>query len=187
MRDKATENDIRSITTSKTQRKQEVHALQVLGEALVALPLDRLRQMNIPESLREALLAAQRISSHGARRRQLQYVGKLMRSVDPGPIRLQLASLQGESAAAVARMHRLEDLRTRLMHDEAVLGTIVEAFPSADLQHLRALRRSALRELQQQKPPRSYRALFQALKALELGEVSPSNVLVLPGDEASEM
>lgn len=152
---------------SKTKRKQQVHELQALGEELVELSSDRLKKIDIPDNLREALLEAQRITAHGAKRRQLQYVGKLMRDVDPEPIRATLAALRGDSAAEVARMHRIERLRTQLMSDEKTLSEIAETYPGADLQHLRALRRSAAKEQEQQKPPRSYRAIFQVLKDLE--------------------
>lgn len=155
---------------SKTRRKQQMEALQSLGEELAGLPVDSLKRIDIPEHLRDALREAQRIASHGAKRRQLQYVGKLMRDIDPEPIRAALANLRGESAVEVARMHRIERLRIRLMEDEKTLADIAEAFPGADLQHLRALRRSALKEQEGQKPPRSYRAIFQELKALDAGK-----------------
>lgn len=159
---------------SKTRKKQQMEALQDLGEELAGLPADSLKRIDIPEHLRDALQEAQRMSSHGAKRRQLQYVGKLMRDLDPEPIRAALANLRGESATEVARMHRIERLRTRLMADEQTLAEIVAAFPGADLQHLRALRRSALKEQEGQKPPRSYRAIFQELKALDAGKDAAS-------------
>ena len=157
---------------SKTRRKQQMQELQDLGEELAALSADRLKKIDIPEHLRDALKEAQRMNSHGARRRQLQYIGKLMRDVEAEPIRAALAAVRGESAAEVARMHRLERLRSRLLEDEQTLSEIAEAFPGADLQHLRALRRSALKEQEAQKPPRSYRALFQALKELDTGSAT---------------
>ena len=152
---------------SKTKKKQQMQELQDLGEELAELSGDWLKKIDIPEHLRDALQQAQRMNSHGAKRRQLQYVGKVMRDIDPEPIRAALATIRGESAAEVARMHRLERLRTRLMEDEKTLTDIANAFPGVDLQHLRALRRSALKEQEGQKPPRSYRAIFQTLKALE--------------------
>lgn len=155
---------------SKTRKKQQMEALQELGEELAELPADGLKRVDIPEHLRDALQEARRMTSHGAKRRQLQYIGKLMRDIDPEPIRAALANLRGESAVEVARMHRLERLRTRLMEDEKTLSGIADAFPGADLQHLRALRRSALKEHEAGKPPRSYRALFQCLKELETGK-----------------
>lgn len=141
--------------------------LQDLGEELAELSGERLKKLDLPEQLRDALKEAQRISSHGARRRQLQYIGKLMRDIDAAPIREALAALKGESATEVARMHRIERLRIRLLEDEKTLAEIAENFPGADLQHLRTLRRSALKEQEAQKPPRSYRAIFQMLKELD--------------------
>ncbi len=157
---------------SKTKKKQQMQELQDLGEELAELSSDWLKKIDIPESLRDALFEAQRMNSHGAIRRQLQYVGKLMRDLDAEPIRAALATIRGESAAEVARMHRLERLRTRLMEDEKTLTDIANTFPGADLQHLRALRRRARKEQEGQKPPRSYRAIFQALKELEAGTLA---------------
>ena len=79
---------------SKTQRKKEVHALQDLGVELVELSDERLAAIELPESLRDAVEAARRITAREARRRQLQYIGKLMRRVDAGPIRAALAALR---------------------------------------------------------------------------------------------
>ena len=133
--------------------------LQDLGEELAELSGERLKKLDLPEQLRDALKEAQR--------RQLQYIGKLMRDIDAAPIREALAALKGESATEVARMHRIERLRIRLLEDEKTLAEIAENFPGADLQHLRTLRRSALKEQEAQKPPRSYRAIFQMLKELD--------------------
>lgn len=154
---------------SKTRKKQQMQDLQTLGEELAELSSDGLKRIDIPEHLRDALIETQRMNSHGARRRQLQYIGKLMRDIDAEPIRVALANIRGESAVEVARMHRLERLRAKLMEDETTLSAIAETFPGADLQHLRALRRSALKEQEGQKPPRSFRAIFQTLKDLESG------------------
>lgn len=157
---------------SKTKRKQQMDELQALGEELVAQPADRLRKLDLPEDLREALAAAQRMGRRDeARRRQMQYIGRLMREVEAEPIRAALASARGESAEAVAALHRIERLRQEILDNEAELGNIASRHPGADLQHLRALRRAALKEQEQGKPPRSFRALFQALKELEAGEV----------------
>ena len=155
---------------SKSQRKRDMHALQGLGEALVELSAERLARIDMPDALRSALLETQRITSHGARRRQLQYVGRLMREVDVEPIREALAALNGASAAETARQHRLERLRERLLDDEATLTEIGNAFPGADLQRLRQLRRSALKEREQNKPPKSFRELFRVLRDLEEGK-----------------
>ncbi len=142
--------------------------LQSLGEELVELPADRVKRINIPEDLRDAVSEAQRMPRHDeARRRQMQYIGKLMRGIEPEPIRAALAEVRGESAGETAKLHRLEKLRSDLLADEKVLHEIATLYPSVDLQHLRSLRRSALKEQEQSKPPRSYRAIFQLFKTLE--------------------
>jgi ribosome-associated protein len=153
---------------SKTQRKQAMDDLQTLGEELAALSSDRIKKIDIPEILRDAVREAQRMTRHDeAKRRQMQYIGKIMRSVDPEPIRAALALVRGESASETAKLHRLERLRTEFLADEKVLHEIATLYPAVDLQHLRSLRRSALKEQEQNKPPRSYRAIFQFLKELE--------------------
>lgn len=156
---------------SKTQRKQQMEALQTLGEELVALPADRVRKIDIPDELRDAVRDAQRMTRpDDARRRQMQYIGKLMRSVDIEPVRAALEQVRSTSAQETARLHRLEKLRSDLLADEKVLGEIAARHPSADLQQLRSLRRAALKEQERMSPPRSYRAIFQMLKEIEEGE-----------------
>ena len=156
---------------SKTRRKQQMEGLQSLGEELVALPTERLKKIDIPDDLRDALREVQRMTKHDeARRRQMQYIGKLMRSVDAEPIAAALAQVRGESASETAKLHRLERLRNELLEDEKTLHEIATLYPSIDLQHLRSLRRSAIKEQLENKPPRSYRAIFQLLKAMEEGD-----------------
>jgi ribosome-associated protein len=152
---------------SKSQRKRDMDALQDLGVQLIALSSDRLGKMDLPGPLLVAVRDAQRFTKHEARRRQLQYIGRLMRSIDPGPIQAALDEINGVSAAANARQHRLEQLRVSLLADESVLGNIALAYPAADLQQLRQLRRTALKEQQLGKPPRAYRELFRMLRELE--------------------
>ena len=160
--------DDENIPLSKTRRKQAMEELQSLGEELVALASDQVKRIDIPEELRAAVSEAQRMTRHDeAKRRQMQYIGKLMRNVDVEPIREALALVRGESAGETAKLHRLERLRTELLADEKVLHEIASLYPGVDLQHLRSLRRAALKEQAENKPPRSYRALFQRLKELE--------------------
>ncbi len=151
---------------SKSQLKRDMTALQELGEELVGLSRERLAKIDLPERLRDAVLDAQRITKHEARRRQMQFIGKIMRDVEVDPIREALDATKGISAAANARQHNLEKLRTRLMEDETAFGELARDFPTADIQHLRQLRRNALREAQQGKPPRAYRELFRDLRNL---------------------
>ena len=152
---------------SKTKQKEAMHELRDLGAELVELSVGQLKRINLPESLFDAVRACQKITAHGARRRQIQYLGKLMRGVDDEPIRAGLAMLRGESSAETARLHRLERFRVRLLEDEAVLAEIAALWPSVDLQHLRTLRRNALKEKENNKPPKNFRAIFQILQELD--------------------
>jgi ribosome-associated protein len=154
------------IQPSKTQRKKQMTELQELGAELVELSGEQLAQISLPESLHDAVTAARQTVKFGARRRQLQYIGKLMRTVDPEPIRAQLDVWKNTSREHIAWLHLVERWRDRLLADEAALHEFVGAYPRADTQHLRTLLRNTLRERELNKPPKSYRALFQALRAL---------------------
>jgi ribosome-associated protein len=152
---------------SKTRKKREMHELQALGAALAALAEAQLRSMGLDENLLAALLEAKRIKSHEAKRRQMQYIGRLMRELDPAPIRSRLAELEGNSAQATARHRRLEAWRERLIGDDAALTAFAAEHPGADLQVLRTLIRNARKEASLGKPPHAYRELFRVLKQIE--------------------
>jgi ribosome-associated protein len=152
---------------SKTRRKREMHELQALGVALARLSDSQLEIIEIPEKLLAAVLEAKRIKSHEAKRRQMQYIGRLMRELDPAPIRARLAELEGSSAQATARHRRLEAWRSRLLGDDEALTAFAAEHPGADLQALRSLIRNARKEASLGKPPRAYRELFRVLKEIE--------------------
>ena len=152
---------------SKTKQKQAMHELRDLGAELVELPLSQLKRLNLPEELYAAVRECQKITAHGAKRRQLMYLGKLMRSAEEEPIRAGLAILRGEDNAENARLQRLERMRTRLLADESMLTDIGNTWPGADLTHLRQLRRNALKEQEANKPPKNFRAIYQVLKQLD--------------------
>ena len=149
---------------SRTKKKQHVEELQKLGVALVDLPLAQLDALALPDALLKAVLEAQRITSHGALRRQMQYIGKIMRKVDPEPVRAALATIAGQSTAARASQMRLESWRTRLIGDDAALTAFAGEHPGADLQTLRTLIRNARKEIAEHKPPRAQRELFRVLR-----------------------
>ncbi|MGB5081344.1 MAG: ribosome biogenesis factor YjgA [Burkholderiales bacterium] len=151
---------------SKTRRKLAMHGLQALGERLVRLNSGQLEAIALPESLREAIEAARRITRHEARRRQLQYIGRLMRSIDPEPIREKLKTWDGISEEGTARLHRIERWRDRLIEGDGALGELAGAHPGIDTQRLRALARNAREERAASRPPRAYRELFQVLREL---------------------
>lgn len=169
---------------SKSQKKRDMHALQDMGETLASLSAERLSKVPLPERLRDAVEECRRITKHEARRRQLQYIGKLMRDVDPEPIRAALDIILGLSKAEVARQHRLERLRERLLEDEGVLGEIATAYPGADLQHLRNLRRNAIKDREAAKPPRAFREIFQILRELDTGGAGEADAeYAVPDDD----
>jgi ribosome-associated protein len=149
---------------SRTKKKQQVEELQKLGVALVDLPAVQLDALELPALLLAAVREAQRITSHEARRRQLQYIGKLMRKVDPEPVRAALAMVAGQSALARAQQRRLEGWRERLIGDDAALTAFAAEHPGADLQELRTLIRNARKEIAESKPPRAQRELFRVLR-----------------------
>jgi ribosome-associated protein len=151
---------------SKTKRKREMHELQALGVELVELPQSQLGEMSLAPHLLQAVLEAKRIKSHEARRRQLQYIGRLMRGLDAEPIRARLAAIAGHSAQAAAHHRRREAWREKLLADDAALTEFVAQHPAADLQQLRTLIRNARKEQKEAKPPRAYRELFRLIKEI---------------------
>lgn len=149
---------------SRTKKKQHVEELQKLGAALIELPPVQLDALELPAQLLAAVRDAQRITSHGARRRQVQFIGKVMRKIDPEPVRAALAAIAGSSATARARQKRLEQWRERLIGDDAALTEFAGGHAGADLQALRTLIRNSRKEIAEQKPPRAQRELFRVLR-----------------------
>ncbi|WP_018150051.1 ribosome biogenesis factor YjgA [Leeia oryzae] len=152
---------------SKSQKKREMHALQTMGDALVALGKDQLKKLQLPERLFDAIMEAKRLTAHGAIRRQSQYIGKLMRHVDAAPIQAYLDQLTQSSSAQTAWLHRIERWRDKLVSDSNAITLFADEFPEADIQQVRQLVRNALKERELNKPPKAYRELFQLLKALQ--------------------
>ncbi|NUU00718.1 ribosome biogenesis factor YjgA [Herbaspirillum robiniae] len=156
---------------SKSQLKREMEALQKLGEALVAEPRDRVKRVPMPEDVREAILECQQIKDHEGRRRQMQYVGKKMRTLEPdeiAAIQTTIDSWRGASKAETAAMHALERRREKLLADDKALTELLVAHPDVDVQHMRTLIRNARKEQAESKPPKAYREIFQILKQLQI-------------------
>ncbi|WP_414450128.1 ribosome biogenesis factor YjgA [Burkholderia sp. 22PA0099] len=152
---------------SKSQLKREMHELQALGRDLVELPKDALKRMPMSEKLDQAVRETRRITDHEGRRRQMQYVGKVMRTLDPAEVaalRTALDSQRGVNKAATARLHWIERTRDQLLADDEALTRFIQAHPAADAQEGRTLIRNARKEAQQSKPPRYFRELFQWIK-----------------------
>jgi ribosome-associated protein len=146
---------------SKSELKRQMHGLQTLGEQLVELSSDQISRLDLPEDLREAVDFAHRVRGHEARRRHMQFLGKLMRRVDADAIRASLARINGESRAAVSLLHRAETWRDRLLGDDEALTAFVAEHPEAETQWLRSAIRSARRERELQQPPKHARELYR--------------------------
>ena len=116
---------------SKTRRKQQMHALQALGERLVKLPAQQLARVPMPEDLAQAVHEARRTKSHEGLRRQMQYIGKLMRSVDASAIEQALAVDEERHQGAVHLMHRAERWRDGLLDGSLSLTDFIDEHPAA--------------------------------------------------------
>ena len=164
-------DESRDPPVSKTRKKAEMHALQDLGEALVALDSRRFAELaaevSLDPRLVEAIVEARSISAWGGRKRQLQYVGKLMRKVDPEPIRRRLDEWAQGHALDAARQHDLEQWRDRLVVDPAALDLLAARWPRLDRPRFRALIAKARDERSRGHPPHAFRELFRELKALD--------------------
>jgi ribosome-associated protein len=155
-----------SVPPSKTRRKHESHALQDLGEALIGQDPSRLAELGLPEPLFDAIVQARGIRAHEGRRRQLQYVGKLMRDIDPAPIEAALARWSAGIPADHARFAELERWRDALMADDAALARLVAEHPQVDRDALALLVRDARAERARGGPPHRFRQLFRALRGM---------------------
>lgn len=152
---------------SKSQRKRDAHEILNLAKTIIGLGDKLFKELALPEPVREAAVLARSITAHGGRKRQIQYMGKLMRGIDLDSIRAQLQAID-ERAETSKRLHKqLESWRDRLIDEgDSALADLLVQWPEADRQQLRQLIRNAQRERDRQAPPKSSRALFQYLKSL---------------------
>ena len=161
---------------SRSQQRREALEVRALGEQLVALPPGRLEKLPIPDDLLPHIVDTQRISSHIARKRQLQFLAKQMRREDDETLHAIRDALDAGGEAArqeTALLHRIEAWRERLLQDgdEALAALLVE-HPQADRQQLRQLVRNVHAERKKGKPPHAFRELFRLLRET-VGEQAP--------------
>ncbi|HEY2928988.1 ribosome biogenesis factor YjgA [Piscinibacter sp.] len=152
---------------SKTQLKKASHDLQDLGEAVVALPEDRLAGLPIDESLLDAIREFKRTRSHEGKRRQMQYIGKLMRRTDPEPLREAVAAMQLGRAKDALALHEAERWRSELIASDDALTRWTAKHPDSDLQQLRSLIRAARKDAAatpEQRSGKAYRELFKFIR-----------------------
>ena len=153
---------------SKTQIKRELHALVDLGERLTTLKADVLAKLPLTDALRKALADAPKHTAHIARKRHIQFIGKLMRDQDLDAILVLLDQLDASTRQYNERFHNLERWRGRLITGaDDVLEKFVAEYPEADRQQLRSLIRQAQHELAQNKPPASTRKIFKYIRELD--------------------
>ena len=153
---------------SKTQLKKASHDLQDLGEAVVALPDDRLNGLPIDETLLYAIRQFRKTRSHEGRRRQMQYIGKLMRRTDPEPLREAVAAMDLGHAKDSLALHQAERWRAELVAGDEALTGWTEAHPQSDVQQLRSLVRAARKDAAvepEKRSGRAYRELFKFIRA----------------------
>lgn len=155
---------------SKSQLKRDSNALQDLGAELINLSKAQLARLTLPDSLLNALAEMQKIKANEARRRHVQYIGKLMRGLDEetvAEIQDLLDSLQHRHAQSIAQQHQLENWRQRLLEEgDAALGELLQEYPHADRQKLRQLMRKAQQAQTKDQGPKAFRELFRALREL---------------------
>ena len=155
---------------SKSEMKRQSDALQKMGETLVEAARDRVKRVPMPEDVRDAILECQQITNHEGRRRQMQFVGKKMRTLDENEvaeIQKAIDSWKGASKSETAAMHALERRRDKLLTDDKALTVLLEENPELDVQQLRTLIRNARKEQAENKPPKAYREIFQILKQVD--------------------
>jgi len=156
---------------SKSQMKRDMTALQKLGEELLALPESRWAPLALPEILSDALKAAKKITNFEGRRRQMQYIGKLMRKIDPEPVREAVAAFKLGHAQDSLRLHQSERWREELLASDDALQAFLAAHVDVDIQQLRSLVRAARKDaanVPEKRSGRAYRELFQFIKAAEV-------------------
>ena len=158
------------IWVSKSEIKRDAEALKKLGTELVELSAQVLERVPLDEKLLASIQLAQKVQRE-ARRRQIQYIGKLLRNVDEDPIRQALDKLKNRHNQQVVVFHKLEQLRDRMVDgsDEAI-EEVMNLWPDADRQQLRSLVRNARKEKAGNKPPKSSRQIFQYLRELAENE-----------------
>lgn len=150
---------------SKTEKKRQVEALQRLGVKLIDLPNDKLDSIPLSPQLKQAILDARKIKSNGAKRRQAQLIGKLMRQDDSEEIEQAYQKIQEEGSAKSAAFHECEHWRDRLLaEDNQALSEFIDKFQPEDIQLLRQLIKKARDEQQKAANRGSAKALFRLIR-----------------------
>lgn len=159
-----TDEEEEIIWVSKSEIKRDSEHLKKLGAELIELTPQNLEKIPLDDDLKEAIKQAQGFKLE-ARRRQIQFIGKLLRNRDPEPIQEALDKVQNRHNQQQALLHKLELVRDQLITmGDASLNHLLEEYPQLDRQHLRNLIRGAVKEREADKPAKNYREIYQYLK-----------------------
>jgi len=156
---------------SRSQKKRESTAVQKSGATLTALPKAEIETLGLPDSLVAALLDWKKFPGHEAKRRQMQYIGRIMRDMDLDVIEEILEAHLSPKQAEMQQLHQVKTLRDSLVNAdgserERILTTIATQYPSAPMARLRHLAVTAGVERTGKKPPKAYRELFRLLRGM---------------------
>ncbi|RDS86810.1 ribosome biogenesis factor YjgA [Dyella psychrodurans] len=164
-----TDNPDHDYGPTRTQQRRDALAVLAFATQLSELPPSKLARANLPEDVLREIDSLRRITSHIARKRQLGFLAKVMRKHDDEvfeTVRALMGENREQQRKETAAMHRLEDLRERLMAHDDALQELIDQYPNIDRQHVRSLIRQARLERDGNKPPRAYREIFQLLKTV---------------------
>jgi ribosome-associated protein len=162
---------------SKTQKKKEALSLQGLGERLVKMPPEQLEDIELPEEIYDAIQFAQTIKSHGAYRRQMQYIGALMRKIDTAPVEEALNNIEQGYYKRTLTFKEIENWRDELLAGNAeLIEEILVKCPDVDRKKIAQLVQTALKEKEHNHPPRASRALFRYLRDVRSGQTDSNKV-----------
>lgn len=159
---------------SRTQIKREMISLQQTGERLVGLSEEQIKAIHMPDNLRQEIMSAKKIKAHSARKRQIKFIGSLMRKINVEPINDALYEIDRGRGVQASEFHMVETWRDKLVSDsnispDVIIDEIKDKYPEADRQQLRQLTRNAKKEAKENKPPKSSRALFRYIRKLVEG------------------
>ena len=173
---------------TRTQQRRDALAVLALAGQLMALPPSKLAKLELPEDVEREIANTRRITAHGARKRQMAFLAKVMRRHDNSVfdgVRAALGENRDLQRQETAAMHRLEATRDRLLADpDNAMSDVIAQYPGVDRQHLRSLVRQAKAEKDGNKPPRAYREIYQLLKDLAAGGADDAELE--DGDDALE-
>ncbi|ORU93251.1 MAG: hypothetical protein A6F70_05085 [Cycloclasticus sp. symbiont of Bathymodiolus heckerae] len=158
--------------TNKTQVKRELDTFMALGKSIASLSRDQFEAISLPDTFRQAIVEAKKLSKGGAIKRQFKYIGKLLRDMSEEDVDKLFHGLDRQldkDRAASARLHSLEQWRDRLVAEgDVALSDFLAEHPEADRQHMRQLQRKAKQELEREKPPAAARKIFQYIKEITI-------------------